>query len=70
LIEDRIQSLGGTYEKAPNPWRFVPFSYSLDLLLTPAQAKVVHSGNLITGQNPASARLIGEEILKTMLAQA
>lgn len=35
-----------------------------------AQSKVVHSDNLITGQNPASARPLGEELLKTLQAQA
>ena len=49
---------------------FVPFSYFLGPPFTPAQAKVVHSGNLITGQNPASGRPIGEEILKTLQVQA
>ncbi len=34
------------------------------------QPKVVHSGNLITGQNPASARPLGEELLKTLQVQA
>ncbi|KAI0065927.1 class I glutamine amidotransferase-like protein [Artomyces pyxidatus] len=50
LAEDRIVSLGGTFEKAPE--LFAP--------------KVVRSGTLITGQNPASAKPIGEEILKAL----
>ncbi|KAI9508145.1 class I glutamine amidotransferase-like protein [Russula earlei] len=43
----------GTYEKATKP--FWP--------------KVVHSGNLITGQNPPSSRPIAEEISKTLQDQ-
>jgi len=54
LLEDRVKSLGATYEKADEPWG----------------PKVVHSGNLITGQNPASARPLGEELLKTLQFQA
>ncbi|KAI0065925.1 ThiJ/PfpI [Artomyces pyxidatus] len=50
LLEERIISLGGTFEKAPELYG----------------AKVVRSGTLITGQNPASSRLIGEEILKAL----
>jgi putative intracellular protease/amidase len=30
------------------------------------QPKVVHSGNLLTGQNPASSKLLAEEILKEL----
>ncbi|KAI0248812.1 class I glutamine amidotransferase-like protein [Lactifluus subvellereus] len=48
------QALGGTYEKATEPWG----------------VKVVRSGNLITGQNPTSARPLAEEILETLLARA
>ncbi|KAH9030118.1 class I glutamine amidotransferase-like protein, partial [Lactarius pseudohatsudake] len=54
LLEDRIKLLGGTYEKA-------------DKLFC---AKVAHSGNLFTGQNPASARPLAEEILKTLQGKA
>ncbi|KAL6306252.1 class I glutamine amidotransferase-like protein [Sparassis latifolia] len=50
LLEDKIKSLGGLYEKAPELWG----------------AKVVVSGNLITGQNPASARGVGEAILQAL----
>ncbi|EGO01961.1 hypothetical protein SERLA73DRAFT_120613 [Serpula lacrymans var. lacrymans S7.3] len=50
LLEDKITSLGGKYEKATAPWG----------------AKVVVSGHLITGQNPASAQPIGEAILKAL----
>jgi len=52
LLEDRIRSLGGKYEKAAEPWG----------------AHVVVSGHLITGQNPASAKGIGEAILKALKA--
>lgn len=54
LLEDRIKSLGGTYEKADELWGI----------------KVVHSGNLFTGQNPASARPLAEKILKTLQGKA
>ncbi|KAI0317943.1 class I glutamine amidotransferase-like protein [Amylostereum chailletii] len=48
LVEDEIKRLGGTYVKADKP----------------LGVKVVRDGNLISGQNPNSARLLGEEILK------
>ncbi|KAG1779753.1 class I glutamine amidotransferase-like protein [Suillus placidus] len=50
LLEDKISSLGGKYEKAAEPWG----------------PKVVIAGNLITGQNPASAHPIGEAILQAL----
>jgi len=53
-LEDRIKSLGGIYEKA-------------DKLFC---VKVAHSGNLFTGQNPASARPLAEIILKTLQSKA
>ncbi|KAI9467313.1 class I glutamine amidotransferase-like protein [Lactarius psammicola] len=49
-LEDRIKSLGGTFEKADGLFG----------------VKVVHSGNLFTGQNPASARPLAEKILKAL----
>jgi putative intracellular protease/amidase len=52
LLEDEIVKLGGKYEKAAEPWG----------------AHVVVSGNLITGQNPASAKGIGEAILQALKA--
>ncbi|KAI0265090.1 ThiJ/PfpI [Gloeopeniophorella convolvens] len=54
LLEERIIELGGTFEKADELFG----------------VKVVHSGNLITGQNPASARPLAEEILKALQASA
>ncbi|KAI0317942.1 class I glutamine amidotransferase-like protein [Amylostereum chailletii] len=48
LIEDEIKRLGGKYVKADEP----------------LGVKVVRDGNFISGQNPNSARLLGEEILK------
>ncbi|KAJ6451322.1 ThiJ/PfpI [Mycena sanguinolenta] len=48
LLEDKINSLGGKYEKATDP----------------GAPHVVADGNLYTGQNPASAALLGEAILK------
>ncbi|KAH8834788.1 class I glutamine amidotransferase-like protein [Flagelloscypha sp. PMI_526] len=50
LPEDKIISLGGIYEKAEDLWL----------------SKVVIDGNLITGQNPASARGVGEAILNAL----
>ncbi|KAG6919389.1 hypothetical protein DXG01_006272 [Tephrocybe rancida] len=50
LLEDKIKELGGHYEKAAEPWG----------------NHVVVDGNLITGQNPASAVSIGEAILKAL----
>jgi len=50
LLEDKIVSLGGKYEKAAEPW--VPY--------------VVVDGNLYTGQNPASAGPIGQALLKAL----
>ncbi|KAF8195956.1 ThiJ/PfpI [Mycena galopus ATCC 62051] len=50
LLEDRIVSLGGKYEKAPDAWA----------------SHVVVDGILITGQNPASAGPIGHAILKAL----
>lgn len=52
LVESRIVELGGTFEKAPEP--FV--------------AKVIVDGKLITGQNPASAQGVGEAILQALKA--
>jgi putative intracellular protease/amidase len=70
LLEDRIVSLGGKYEKAAEPW-----GVSLRTLgkktvsqLNMPQAHVVVSGNLITGQNPTSAKGVGEAILKALKA--
>jgi len=50
LLEDKIKALGGKYEKASEPWK----------------SHVVVDGNLITGQNPASAAGVGEAILKAL----
>ncbi|KAJ7937104.1 ThiJ/PfpI [Mycena leptocephala] len=50
LLEDKIISLGGKFEKADEPWG----------------PKVVVDGNLYTGQNPASAGPIGQAILKAL----
>ncbi|CCM04059.1 uncharacterized protein FIBRA_06218 [Fibroporia radiculosa] len=46
LLEDRIKALGAKYEKAGEPWG----------------VKVIVDGKLITGQNPASAKGVGEAI--------
>ncbi|KAN0128587.1 Class I glutamine amidotransferase-like protein, partial [Lactarius tabidus] len=53
LLEDRINSLCGKNEKADGLWgiRILP--------------KVAHSGNLFTGQNPASAGQLAKVSLKT-----
>jgi len=52
LLEDKIKALGGSYEKAAEPW----------------EAKVVVDGKLITGQNPASAGSVGQAILQSLKA--
>ncbi|GAP90644.1 hypothetical protein SAMD00023353_4800400 [Rosellinia necatrix] len=54
MLEDRITEVGGRYRKAEQPW---------------AEFVVVEDGGkLITGQNPASARGVGEAILKAIQA--
>ncbi|KAJ7162214.1 ThiJ/PfpI [Mycena filopes] len=50
LLEDRIVSIGGKFEKADAAWA----------------SHVVVDGNLLTGQNPASAGPIGHAILKAL----
>ncbi|KAG8682197.1 hypothetical protein FRC09_016953 [Ceratobasidium sp. 395] len=50
LLETRIKELGGNYTKADEAWG----------------PKVVVDGHLITGQNPASAKGVGEAILKAL----
>ena len=50
LLETRIKELGGDYIKAEKAWA----------------SKVVVDGQVITGQNPASAQAIGEAILKAL----
>ncbi|KAI0400751.1 DJ-1/PfpI family protein [Xylaria palmicola] len=52
LLEDKIREVGGHYKKAEQPWG--------ELVL------VQDDGRLITGQNPASAKGIGEAILKAI----
>ncbi|KAI0774095.1 class I glutamine amidotransferase-like protein [Fomes fomentarius] len=52
LVESRIVELGGKFEKAPEPWG----------------VHVVVDGILITGQNPASAKAVGEAIDKALSA--
>jgi putative intracellular protease/amidase len=49
LLETRLRSLGGKYEKAP---RFTAFS--------------VVDGKLVTGQNPASAKVTAENVLRVL----
>jgi len=50
LLEDKIISLGGKYEKANKPW----------------EPKVLVDGRLITGQNPASAAGVGQALLEAL----
>ena len=52
LVESRIVELGGKYEKAAEPWG----------------VKVCMDGQLFTGQNPASAKPLGDEIVKAIKA--
>jgi putative intracellular protease/amidase len=49
-LEDRIQTLGGKFEKATEPFG----------------AHVVVDGHLVTGQNPASAAPLGEKLLELL----
>jgi len=52
LLEDQIKAAGATYKKADQPWsEFVI---------------VQDGGKLITGQNPASAKAVGEAIAKAI----
>ncbi|KAF7369511.1 putative ThiJ/PfpI [Mycena venus] len=50
LLEDKLKSLGTKFEKADELWG----------------VKVVVDGHLITGQNPKSAKFVGEAILKAL----
>ncbi|KAG8778007.1 hypothetical protein FRC15_011009 [Serendipita sp. 397] len=50
MLETKIRELGGNYEKASEPWG----------------AYVQTDGNLITGQNPSSAKGVGEAILQAL----
>ncbi|GAO14487.1 uncharacterized protein UV8b_04280 [Ustilaginoidea virens] len=50
LLEDELKRVGARYEAAPEPWG----------------EKVVVDGQIITGQNPASAKGVGEAILKAI----
>ncbi|PVG04282.1 class I glutamine amidotransferase-like protein [Serendipita vermifera] len=50
LLEDKIKELGGEYQKAGEAWG----------------PCVVQDGQLITGENPASAKGVGEAILKAL----
>lgn len=51
MLETKLAEVtGGKYVKAAEPWG----------------EKVVVSGNVITGQNPASAHKIGEEVVKAL----
>ena len=67
LLEDRIVSLGGNYVKADNWAVSAAFIFSaVRISRRTVQAKVVVDGNLITGQNPASASPIGKAILEAL----
>ena len=72
LVESRIKELGGQFEKAPELFGVsVPFMLNrVKRICSPGtiQAHVVVDGNLITGQNPASAKGIGEAIDKALSA--
>lgn len=53
MLETKLnEESGGKYVKAAEPWG----------------EKVVVSGNVITGQNPASAHKIGEEVIQALKA--
>jgi putative intracellular protease/amidase len=51
-LEDELQKRGGRYSKA-----FVPFT-----------SHVVRDGRLITGQNPGSAKAVGEAVVEALKA--
>ncbi|KAK0641743.1 DJ-1/PfpI family protein [Cercophora newfieldiana] len=50
LLEDKLKEGGGRFVKAEEPWG----------------AKVVVDGRLVTGQNPASAKGVGEAVVKAV----
>lgn len=50
MLEDKLRDVSGKFVKADQPWG----------------EKVVADGRLITGQNPASAKGVGELILKAL----
>jgi putative intracellular protease/amidase len=50
LLEDKIKQEGGRFVKAEEPWG----------------EKVVVDGRLITGQNPASAKGVGEAVVRAV----
>ncbi|KAI3318987.1 ThiJ/PfpI family protein [Xylariaceae sp. AK1471] len=52
LLEDRMKAVGANYKKADKPWA--------EFVL------VQDGGKFITGQNPASAKGVGEAILKVI----
>lgn len=52
MLEDRIKEVGGVYNKAAEPWG--------------ANVEVADDGKLITGQNPASAKGVGEALIKAL----
>lgn len=66
LLEDAIAEKGGKFEKASEPWAVSALPAIEELTLTSYQPHVVVSGILITGQNPASAKDIGEALLKAL----
>ncbi|EHA54860.1 ThiJ/PfpI family protein [Pyricularia oryzae 70-15] len=50
LLEDKVKASGASFVKADEPWG----------------EKVVVDGKLITGQNPASAKALGEALVKVL----
>lgn len=68
MVEDKIVSLGGKFEKADKPFGVSIFIPNVRRIFTEwtLQIKVVVDGKLITGQNPASAGPIAEAILKAL----
>ena len=69
LLETRIKELGGKYTKADESWAVsigIYYGRYLVYLNFPLQPKVVVDGHVITGQNPASAKGVGEAILKAL----
>ncbi|RYP10011.1 hypothetical protein DL764_000940 [Monosporascus ibericus] len=52
MLEDRLRELGAVYEKAPDLWG--------------EKVVVEDGGKLITGQNPASGKGVGEALVKAL----
>ena len=59
MLEDRLNEVSGGYVKADQPWG--------EKVVV---SKTAGGATLITGQNPASAAGVGQEILKALGVEA